>query len=111
MLTVAGACSPSPDTSPGADLFAQATIEELPGCGTCHTVTDRAAVGGPSLVGIGRVAANRIDDVAAEDYLRASILAPTDYIAPGWGEGMPSYAGVLSENEVETIVDYLRSLR
>jgi hypothetical protein len=105
------ACSSSADTSPGAELFARDSLGEVHGCSTCHSVSDRPSVSGPALLDIGLWAGGRVEGISAEDYLRESILAPAAHFADGWGEGMPSYAGVLTADEVEAIVDYLASLR
>ena len=109
-VTLSAGCSSSSGDAPGADLFAESFHDGVRGCISCHTVTDRPSVGGPSLVGIGSVAGDRIDGVSAADYLRESILAPGAHYADGWGEGMPSYAGVLTADEVEAIVDFLLAL-
>jgi mono/diheme cytochrome c family protein len=66
-------------------------------------------VGGPTLAEIGEVAGARVEGLTADDYLRESILAPSAYLVEGWGEGMPSYAGVLTEDELDALVAYLAS--
>lgn len=110
MALAIGACSSS-DTSLGEELFAESFHDGVRGCVSCHTVTDRPSVGGPSLVGIGGVAGDRVDGLSAADYIRESILAPDAHYADGWGTGMPAYGAVLTTDEVEAIVDYLVSLR
>ena len=105
------ACSSSPDTSAGAALFSRESFGEVQGCSSCHSVTNRPSVSGPSLLGVGGWAGSRVEGVSAEDFIRESILAPTAHFADGWGEGMPSYAGLLTADEVEALVDYLASLR
>ena len=110
VAVVLAACSGS-DTSAGADLFAERSLGGLRGCSTCHTVTDRPSVGGPSLVGIGSQARDRVDGLGADEYIRQSIVAPAAWFADGWGEGMPAYGGVLTADEVDELVDYLLSLR
>jgi cytochrome c oxidase subunit 2 len=50
--------------------------------------------------------------VRADDrYLRDSILQPQREIAAGFEPIMPTFAGVLSENELLDLLTYLRSLR
>lgn len=52
--------------------------------------------------------------LADDEYLRESILAPTAKIAAGFEKGeyaMPSFAGVLSETQVESLILYIKSLR
>ena len=49
-----------------------------------------------------------------EEYLRTSILDPTAVITKGYdGEeaGMPSYSGILKDEDVESLVLFIRSLR
>ena len=101
----------SGDASAGEALFAQRSLDGLRGCSTCHTVTDRPSVGGPSLVGVGGWAGERVEGLGADAYIRQSIVAPSAWFADGWGEGMPAYGDVLTEDEVDALVDYLLSLR
>jgi mono/diheme cytochrome c family protein len=52
--------------------------------------------------------------LADEDYLRESILEPTRKLAAGFQSGeqaMPSYAGILSEEELKSVIEYIKSLR
>ena len=49
-----------------------------------------------------------------EAYVRESILTPTAKIAAGYEKGeyaMPSYAGVLNDAQIESLILYIRSLR
>jgi len=49
-----------------------------------------------------------------EDYLRTSILEPNAVITEGYDgqeAGMPSYKGILSDEDVESLVMFIRSLR
>jgi mono/diheme cytochrome c family protein len=52
--------------------------------------------------------------VADEAYLRESILAPAAKIVSGYergGAGMPSFAGVLSDSQVESLVLFIKGLK
>ena len=52
--------------------------------------------------------------VADEDYLRESMLEPTAKIVLGYEKndtGMPSYAGVLTEEQIEALILYIKTLR
>ena len=51
-------------------------------------------------------AIRRADDA----YLRRSILDPASEIVQGFEPGMPSFRGVLSDVEVESLVRYIKSL-
>lgn len=92
----------------GAELYARV------GCAGCHSV-DGSNEGrmGPTfrgLYGWTRPFADGSSQRAYEDYLRQSILHPSSQIVAGYEEGMPSYQGVLTDAEVESLVLYIRSL-
>jgi cytochrome oxidase Cu insertion factor (SCO1/SenC/PrrC family) len=92
------------DAPAGARLFASL------GCGGCHG--NRAL--GPPLGGLAGRRVHLADGrtVAADDrYLRASITSPLDAVVDGFRPSMPSYGGLLSDSELATLVDYLKSLR
>ena len=60
------------------------------------------------------VAGKPTEIVVDEAYLRESILQPTAKIAAGFEKGeyaMPSYAGVLSEAQVESLILFIKTLR
>jgi glucose/arabinose dehydrogenase/mono/diheme cytochrome c family protein len=94
-------------------------LSQLYGCAACHAVTAGAPTGlGPSwkgLYGSQRSYAKGVLRVVADDaYLRESILQPTAKVATGYerGEaGMPSYAGVLNDAQIDSILLFIRTLR
>ena len=71
-------------------------------CAGCHSL-DGAKLVGPSLQGVGL----RTD----KDFLRQSILAPNAVITKGYPAAMPSFAGMLTDQELEDLLAYLLSLR
>lgn len=87
-----------------------AVLFERAGCSGCHNGSDR--VRAPDLAGLygGRVplAGGGFASVD-EGYLRDSILLPQKQVAAGYAPVMPSYAGVLGEEEVIRLVAYLKS--
>jgi glucose/arabinose dehydrogenase/mono/diheme cytochrome c family protein len=94
-------------------------LAQLYGCTACHA-TDDVAISrlGPTwrrLYGSERRVANPERPVLADDaYLRESILEPTAKIAVGFekGEaGMPSYAGVLTPEQIDAIILYIQTLK
>ena len=94
-------------------------LAQLFGCTACHGV-DSSSVSrlGPSwrrLYGGQRTIANRPAPVIADDaYLREAILEPTAKIVAGYekGEaGMPSYAGVLTDAQIESIILFIKTLK
>ncbi len=92
-------------------------LATLYGCVGCHSIdgtTDGKS--GPTWKGLYR--SNRLlkDGTkvkAMEEYLRESILEPSAKLVAGFDgaeAGMPPYKGVLSDEDVESLVIYIRSL-
>ncbi len=96
------------------------------GCGGCHVIPGVPNANGqigPDLSAMGQVAAQRLQDPnykgKAKDpagYIRESIVEPDAYIAPECPSGpcmkgqMPNLSGMLSEAELNAIVQYLAAL-
>ncbi len=88
------------------------------GCTACHAVdkaseASAAAMQGPSLVGLYGEEVALSDGstvVADEGYLRTSILNPLSDIVAGYQPVMPPYATRLSEEDVLSLIAYIRSL-
>jgi cytochrome c2 len=89
------------------------------GCLACHA-TERASPTklGPPLVGVfgaDRPIVGRSAPVVADEaYLRQSIREPAAAVVSGFdrgGVGMPSFAGVLSDTQIESVILFLKSLR
>ena len=89
------------------------------GCNACHAMgTTAIAMVGPTFKGLygqSRSFANRAAPVIADEaYLRESILAPGTKIVSGYERGdvsMPSYAGVLTDAQIESIILFIKSLK
>jgi cytochrome c oxidase subunit 2 len=47
--------------------------------------------------------------VADENYVRDSILVPRKDVVAGFAPVMPSFAGQVSEEDIEALIAYLRS--
>ena len=96
----------------GEELFERTVLADNAGCVTCHSLTAGRVLIGPSLAGIGTVAADRIPETAARDYLEQSIVDPDAYVVAGFNAGlMPDDWGEgLSPAEVAALVDYLLTL-
>ena len=80
-------------------------------CGVCHTVAGTNAVGniGPELTHIGTVASTRTN-LSAEDYIRQSIQEPGAFIAPDFGNLMPSGLAAALGGNFDAVVTYLVGL-
>jgi cytochrome c2 len=115
------------DLTPRTDSAASATpvtveegqrLAELMGCMACHS-TDGGTVGkvGPSwkgLFGSERVLKDGKKTVADDSYLRESIFDPPAKVVKGFEKsdtGMPSYAGVLSDAQIEALVLFIKTLK
>ncbi len=94
-------------------------VYERYGCIACHA-NDASAVSklGPNfrgLYGADRTFQEGLVRVTAnEAYIRESILEPSAKVVTGFnrtGMGMPSFAGVLTEQQLESIILYIKSLK
>jgi cytochrome c oxidase subunit 2 len=81
-------------------------------CITCHKSDGQGR--GPVLDGIfGRKVelANGTIVTADEAYLRESILSPTAKVAAGFQPIMPTFQGLVSEEQLMALIEYIRSLK
>lgn len=81
------------------------------GCANCHRM-DGAGIG-PSLAnrfGYDEQLADGSSVLADENYLRESILNPGARVVAGYTNVMPSYDGLLSEDQINQLVAYIKSL-
>ncbi|MEM7384167.1 MAG: cytochrome c [Verrucomicrobiota bacterium] len=118
-FTIGEAAYPTLAAAPGPVSIEEGKSLSLRlGCLGCHS-TDGSMVGmkGPGWKGLyqsDRLLTNGKTVVATPDYLRESILNPTAKTARGFdtGEtGMPPYEGILKEEQLQSIILYLKSLR
>jgi cytochrome c oxidase subunit 2 len=94
---------------PGLAQYGFARFRQL-GCSGCHSPA--STVHAPSLDGIiGRTV--HLQDgrsiVADENYVRDSILLPKKDVVAGFEPVMPSFAGQVSEEDIQALIAYLRS--
>ena len=87
------------------------------GCFACHTVDGNKLVG-PSFKGlygheVTVKAEGKTKTIMADDeYIKRSILDPNAEIVNGFNKGlMQSYQGQLSENEIASIIEYIKTLK
>lgn len=93
------------------------------GCNQCHSI-DGSRVIGPSFKELwdrtaagtttfrdGTKLADLLDtNYSAEDYLRQSILEPSEHVVAGYDDAMASYQGSLKDNDILAIIAYLKTL-
>ena len=83
------------------------------GCNACHSV-DGSVVLGPSFKGLyGREGA--LEDgssyTADENYIMKSILEPQEEVVKGFQPVMPSFKGILSDDEITALIAYMKTLK
>ena len=99
-------------TALGKELY------ETMGCMACHS-TDGSKEGrvGPTFAGLTgktRSFAKGKDAKADADYIRESILKPSAKVIKEYAEsdiGMPTYEGVLTESQIDSLVEYIKTLK
>jgi cytochrome c oxidase subunit 2 len=82
------------------------------GCGTCHRADGSGQ--GPSLAGLfGKsvTLASGETIVADEGYVRESIINPQAKLVAGYQPVMPTFQGLLSEEDVMRLIAYVKSLK
>lgn len=97
----------------GKALFDQSVIGTNAGCITCHSLEKDVTIVGPSLAGIATKAGSIVPGKSAEEYLRESIIDPNAYIHEGFTANvMPqNWSEVLTEEQINQLVDYLMTLK
>lgn len=95
-------------------------LYQMFGCMACHS-TDGTLVGkvGPSWKGLfgseREIAKGQKGKFKADDaYLRESILNPSAKVVKGFEKfdtGMPIYAGILNDSQIESLILYIKSLK
>jgi len=82
------------------------------GCNQCHSV-DGSPHTGPTwknLYGSNRLFADGTQAAADDNYIRRSILYPSEHIVAGYQNVMASYQGRISEDEIRALIEYMKSI-
>ncbi len=88
----------------------QSMFEQL-GCQTCHRMDTQGR--GPNLSGVYGSPVQLEDGrmvTADENYIRESILAPSAKVVSGFKPIMPVFQGLVSEDQLNSLVAYIKSL-
>jgi cytochrome c oxidase subunit 2 len=83
-------------------------------CSSCHSNQEGERRIGPSFWGIyGRKGETSTGEayVANEDYIRESIMYPMAKVVKGYNPVMNSFKGLLDEDEVSSIIAYMKTLK
>ncbi len=82
-------------------------------CATCHNIDSSKKIG-PGLAGLfgsERKFSNADATVANAEYIRESIIAPNAKVVEGYPAKMNSFAGLLSEKEINYLIEYIKTLK
>jgi cytochrome c oxidase subunit II len=105
-----------PDMSLSGELNALATkgLETYENkCKSCHTISGARLVG-PSwkgLYGATREFESGPSVVADDNYLRESILNPNAKVVKTYPPAMPPYQGQLTDDEINEIIEYIKTIK
>ncbi|MFC4767056.1 cytochrome c oxidase subunit II [Effusibacillus consociatus] len=83
-------------------------------CLSCHATDDTTKTAGPSwkgLYGSDRKLQGGTTVKADEAYLKESILNPGAKIPEGYSNGMPPFQGKLDEKQINSIIEYIKTLK
>jgi cytochrome c oxidase subunit 2 len=87
-------------------------LYSLRGCASCHSVDGSKRVGPSFLASYGTerefVSGDKM--MTDENYFRESILEPKAKVVAGYNPVMPSYKGQLSDDDIDSIIAYLKTL-
>ncbi len=87
-------------------------LYERRGCASCHSLDGSKRVG-PSFAGgygSNREFTDGSTGIVDENYIRESILEPKALIVSGYNPVMPSYKGQLSDDDIDSLIAFLRTL-
>lgn len=82
-------------------------------CTACHNITSEKRIG-PGLAGLynkTRLLKNGKTVKANENYIRESILNPSAKLVQGFPNQMTPFAGLLSEEELSGLIEYIKTLK
>ena len=93
--------------SKGLDLFTRMA------CDACHSV-DGSLKLGPTIKSQYGKEIRHVDGtvmIINDDYIRESLINPLKHIAEGYTPIMPSYKLILSDEDIENIIAYIKALK
>ena len=94
-----------PPAERGENLYSQR------GCNACHSLDGSDGVG-PTFKGVYKREEKLADGsvvIADENYLRESIYIPQAKMVAGYAPVMPAFKGILSDDEVTAIIEFLKT--
>ncbi len=110
--------TPSAEEDTGVVLTSEERGEELFwgsefGCFRCHAIAGQGGTRAPDMSGVATRAGTRIPGVSAEEYIRGHIQEGAGYRfnVPDYPGIMPAFSALLSDEELEALVQFLLSLK
>lgn len=95
----------------GERLYRQTTIgsANAPGCITCHSLEEDTVLVGPSHAHVATSAAQAVEGMSAEEYIRESITDPNVHIVEGFTEGVmyQNYGEELTQTQINDLTAFL----
>ncbi|MGE3974142.1 MAG: cytochrome c oxidase subunit II [Bdellovibrionales bacterium] len=91
----------------GADLY------KVKGCNACHTVDGAKSIG-PTFKGLWARSEELADGskiTVDENYVRESILTPQAKLVKGYPPTMPSFQGVLNDEEIKAMIEFMKTVK
>lgn len=88
-------------------------LVKVKGCTTCHSL-DGSKNTGPSFLnkyGSEELLTDGSTVKVDDNYIRESIVEPATKVVQGYEPVMPTYAGKLTDKQINAIIDYLKTLR
>jgi cytochrome c551/c552 len=105
--TAVFAFDPTTGDTPTPAAIDGETVFLTKGCTSCHSIegVSETAQIGPNLTGLADRAGDRVEGLAAEEYVRQSVLDPQAFIVNGFWPLMPTLP--LNTEELDALVDFL----
>jgi cytochrome c oxidase subunit II len=82
-------------------------------CNTCHSV-DGSRIVGPTFKGLFGRDSELVDGSKVkvdENYIRESMMDPMKKIAKGYPPAMPTFRGIVSDEEMNYLIAYIKTLK
>jgi cytochrome c oxidase subunit 2 len=90
-----------------------AVVYKTKTCNTCHSI-DGTRLVGPTFKGMwgkSEEMANGQSVTVDENYFRESLMDPMKKIVKGYPPGMPQFRGIVSDEEMNQLIAYIKTLK
>ena len=103
----------SNDIQPGTPEYKGQDVFNRMACNACHSVDGSLKLGPTIKSQYGKTIRHTDGSIVIIDdqYIRESLIDPLKYIAEGYTPIMPSYKPVLSDEDIENLIAYMKALK